>query len=234
MRRREDIHRKPGLGRAGRVGLGDGLARKALDSVRKHLAGPDGIVLQQPAYQTYHLELGEISSYPPGYKENAGVFTHNNTWIIIAEALLGDGGAAWDYYRRICPSLKEARIDTYRAEPYVYSQMTSGPDAAVSGEAKNSWLTGTAAWAYVAATQYILGIRPDFDGLRIDPCIPPEWKGFTVTRVFRGRTYRIEVTNPRGVSRGVRRLTVNGLDRPDNSVGIPNGSGPVHVSVELG
>ena len=175
------------------IGLEDGLARKALDAVRKHLATPHGIVLQQPAYSRYYLHLGEISSYPPGYKENAGIFCHNNPWIMIAEAMTGRGDDAYDYYQRINPSAREAISDVHRCEPYVYAQMIAGRDAPTHGEAKNSWLTGTAAWNYYAITQWILGIRPDYEGLRIAPVFPERWTGFQAVRTFRGVTYRIQV-----------------------------------------
>ena len=160
----------------GGVGLENGYAKKALDSVKKHLATPNGIILQQPAFQKYYVHLGEVSSYPPGYKENAGIFTHNNTWIQIAETMIGRGDQAMEYYKSICPPTKEDQIDIYRSEPYVYSQMTAGKDAPTPGEGKNSWLTGTVAWSFVALSQYILGIRPDFNGLIIDPCIPKAGK----------------------------------------------------------
>ena len=176
------------------VGLGDGRAREALASVRERLATPHGIVLQQPAYGTYHLELGEISSYPPGYKENAGVFCHTNPWMMIAEAIMGNGDGALDYYLRINPSAREAISEVHRCEPYVYAQMIAGRDAPTHGEAKNSWLTGTAAWNMVAISQWILGIRPEHDGLRVAPVIPAAWAGFRATRQFRGTTYEIEVT----------------------------------------
>jgi cellobiose phosphorylase len=175
------------------IGLEDGLAQKALDSVRTRLATEHGIVLQQPAYSEYYLNLGEISSYPPGYKENAGIFCHNNPWVIIAETQVGNGDAAHDYYSRINPSAREAISDVHRCEPYVYSQMIAGRDAPSFGEAKNSWLTGTAAWNYYAITQWILGIRPAFDGLQIAPVIPRNWPGFQATRKFRGVTYHIDV-----------------------------------------
>jgi cellobiose phosphorylase len=175
------------------IGLQDGLAQKALDSVRARLATRHGIVLQQPAYSEYHLNLGEISSYPPGYKENAGIFCHNNPWVIIAETRVGNGDAAHDYYLRINPSAREAISDVHRCEPYVYSQMIAGRDAPSFGEAKNSWLTGTAAWNYYAITQWILGIRPELEGLKIAPVIPQSWKGFQATRKFRGVTYHIDV-----------------------------------------
>ncbi|GAB2602126.1 glycosyl transferase [Paractinoplanes abujensis] len=182
----------------GGVGLDDGLAAQALDSVAERLATPHGIVLQQPAYTSYRIELGEISSYPPGYKENAGIFCHTNPWIMIAEAMTGNGDRAFDYYRRINPSAREAVSEVHRCEPYVYAQMIAGKDAPTHGEAKNSWLTGTAAWNYVAITQWILGIRPELDGLRIDPVLPSDWPGFTATRVFRGATYEISVRREAG------------------------------------
>src|SRR5262249_22541977 len=175
------------------LGMDDGRALKALDSVGERLATQHGIILQQPAYSQYYLNLGEISSYPPGYKENAGIFCHTNPWIMIAEAMVGRGNLAHDYYSRINPSKREAISDLHRCEPYVYAQMIAGRDAATHGEAKNSWLTGTAAWNYVAITQWILGIRPTYDGLQIAPVIPASWSGFEATRIFRGVTYHITV-----------------------------------------
>ena len=194
----------------GGIGLENGYAQRALQSVKKHLATPNGIILQQPAYQSYHIHLGEISSYPPGYKENAGIFTHNNTWIQIAEAIMGNGDQAFEYCKSICPPTKEEQIETYRAEPYVYGQMTAGRDAATPGEGKNSWLTGTAAWSFVAISRYILGIQPDHNGLRIDPCIPKSWKQFSVRRIFRNAVYNIHVKNPKGVNKGIQEITVDG------------------------
>ena len=194
----------------GGVGIGDGRARQALDSVHEHLYFEHGCVLQQPAYSEYHVELGEVTSYPPGYKENAGVFCHNNPWIQFALMKLGDGDRAFEYYLSICPAAKENIIETYRAEPYVYSQMIAGRDAATPGEAKNSWLTGCAAWTFLTVSQGFCGIQPDYNGLRLDPCIPSAWPGFKVTRRFRGATYRIAVTNPSGKTNGIARLTVNG------------------------
>jgi cellobiose phosphorylase len=192
------------------IGLGDGRALKALASVNRHLACEYGIVLNNPAFTEYNLHLGEISSYPQGYKENAGIFCHNNPWIIISETMTGNGSKAFDYYSRITPSFLEDISDLHKTEPYVYSQMIAGKDAFRPGEAKNSWLTGTAAWCYLAVTQYILGIRPDYDGLLIDPCIPPEWGGFTVRRLFRGAVYNIEIINPEHKTRGVWEMTVDG------------------------
>ena len=175
-------------------------------------------MLQQPAYSRYHLELGEISSYPPGYKENAGIFCHTNPWIMIAETIVGDGDAAFDYYRRINPSAREAISEVHRCEPYVYAQMIAGRDAPAHGEAKNSWLTGTAAWNFVALTQWILGIRPELGGLRIDPVLPSHWPGFTARRRWRGATYEIAVTQAAGASGRVRRLVVDGTDVEGNLV----------------
>jgi cellobiose phosphorylase len=192
------------------IGLDDGRAEKALAAVADHLATPHGIMLVQPAYTRYHLELGEISSYPPGYKENAGIFCHTNPWIMIAETIVGNGDRALDYYLRINPSAREDLSDQHRCEPYVYAQMIAGRDAPTHGEAKNSWLTGTAAWTYVAATQWILGIRPEHDGLRIDPCLPADWPGFTATRSFRGATYAITVHKPQGTRGRVTHLVVDG------------------------
>jgi cellobiose phosphorylase len=215
------------------IGLEDGRARQALDSVRQYLATPHGIMLQQPAYSQYYLHLGEISSYPPGYKENAGIFCHNNPWVMIAEALTGNGESALDYYLRINPSAREAISDVHRNEPYVYAQMIAGRDAPAHGEAKNSWLTGTAAWNYYAITQWILGIRPDYGGLRIAPVIPPRWSGFQCTRKFRGVTYVIQVR--RAASGNAVSLTVDGHPLADNLIPPPaNGQAVVAVDVRLG
>ncbi len=195
----------------GGAGADDGHAQQALDSVRARLATPHGIVLNWPPYTRYHLELGEISSYPPGYKENGSVFCHTNPWVMIAETLMGNGDAAFDYYQRINPSAREAMSEVHRAEPYVYAQTIAGPDAATYGEAKNSWLTGTAAWNFVAISQWVLGIRPDHDGLRVDPVLPAAWDGFRAVRVFRRATYRVKVCRAAGAVRGrVGYLVVDG------------------------
>ena len=200
------------------IGTEDGRAKLALDSVRKYLECDYGIVLNYPPYSAYHPELGEISSYPPGYKENAGIFCHNNPWIAIAETVIGRGDRAFEVYKKIAPAYLEEISDIHRTEPYVYSQMIAGRDAGRSGEAKNSWLTGTAAWNYYAVTQYILGIRPEFDGLLIDPCIPQGMKGFEVTRAFRGTVYHITVENQSGQGRGVKTVEVDGLPALSNLV----------------
>ena len=176
------------------IGLGDGRAQRALASVREMLATEHGIVLQQPAYTHYALELGEISTYPPGYKENAGIFCHTNPWLMIAEAMAGNGDGALDYYLRINPSARERIADIHRCEPYVYAQMIAGRDAPTHGEAKNSWLTGTAAWNFVAISQWILGIRASLDGLVVAPVMPGDWHAFQAQRRFRGVEYDINVT----------------------------------------
>ena len=201
------------------IGLDDGMAAKSMDSVGKYLATEHGIILQQPAYSKYYLELGEISSYPPGYKENAGIFCHNNPWVMIAETRLGNGDRAFDYYSRINPSAREPISDLHRCEPYVYAQMIAGRDAPTHGEAKNSWLTGTAAWNYYAITQWILGIRTSYDGLQIAPVIPKSWRGFKATRTFRGVTYHITVERAGDGNRIA--LTVDGVGIQGDTVPEP-------------
>ena len=191
------------------IGIEEGMVEKSLNAVKEHLDTAHGIVLNNPAFTKYYIEYGEISSYPAGYKENAGVFCHNNPWIMIGETILGRGDRAFDYWRKIAPAYREEISELHKVEPYVYAQMIAGKDAFRPGEAKNSWLTGTAAWNYYAMTQFILGIRPAYDGLKVDPCIPPEWEGFKVTRKFRGATYEITVKNPRKVMKGVALLTVD-------------------------
>lgn len=192
------------------VGVDTGLAESALDSVHKYLDTQYGIVLNWPSYTSYRLNLGEISSYPPGYKENGGIFCHNNPWISIAETVIGRGDQAFSVYRKTCPAYTEEISEIHRTEPYVYAQMIAGCDATRHGEAKNSWLTGTAAWSFYNVSQFILGIRPQFDGLEIDPCIPAAFGSFTVERRFRGSTYVIEVENPSGRQKGVRSITLDG------------------------
>ncbi|MFF1530759.1 GH36-type glycosyl hydrolase domain-containing protein [Cellulomonas sp. NPDC058312] len=184
-------------------------AVRALDSVAEHLATPHGMVLQSPAYTSYQIELGEVSTYPPGYKENGGIFCHNNPWVIIGETVLGRGEKAFDYYRRITPAYREDISDVHKLEPYVYAQMIAGKEAVRHGEAKNSWLTGTAAWNFVAVSQYLLGVRPDHDGLVVDPQIGPDVPAYTVTRVARGARYEITVTNS-GEPGARGRLVVDG------------------------
>ncbi len=201
------------------LGVEDGRAEKTLNSVAEHLATPHGIVLQQPAFSKYYIHLGEISSYPPGYKENAGIFCHTNPWIMIAETKLGHGDKAHDYYSRINPSVREEIGDLHRCEPYVYAQMIAGKDAPTHGEAKNSWLTGTAAWNYVAITQWILGIRPTYDGLKVAPVIPSAWTNFEVVRAYRGVQYNIRVE--RKGAGNVVKLEVDGKSIEGNIIPLP-------------
>ena len=188
------------------IGKEDGKAQKALDSVKKYLECEYGIVLNYPPYSRYRLELGEISSYPPGYKENAGVFCHNNPWVMIGEAAMGNGERAFELYKKIAPAYLEDISEIHRTEPYVYSQMIAGRDAVRAGEAKNSWLTGTAAWNYYTVSQYLLGIRPDFDGLIIEPCISKGISEFKITRKFRGTIYNISVKN---IGEGTVKITAD-------------------------
>jgi cellobiose phosphorylase len=215
------------------IGLEDGHAVQALTSVQERLSTPHGLVLHQPAYTHYQLTLGEISSYPPGVKENAGVFCHTNPWIMIAEAMVGHGDRAFDYYVRINPSARESISEVHRCEPYVYAQMIAGRDAPNHGEAKNSWLTGAAAWNYVAITQWILGIRPERDGLRIHPVLPSAWAGFKARRVFRGVTY--DITVERVAGEGAVRLLVDGQPVEGDRVVLPrDGRAGVEVRVLVG
>ncbi|HIS50065.1 MAG TPA: glycosyl transferase [Candidatus Gallacutalibacter pullistercoris] len=212
------------------IGKEEGLAEKALDSVKERLDTKYGIVLLQPAYSKYYLNLGEISSYPPGYKENAGIFCHNNPWISIAETVIGRGNRAFEVYRKTCPAYLEEISEIHRTEPYVYPQMIAGCDAATHGEAKNSWLTGTAAWTFYDVSQAILGIKPQYDGLQVDPCIPAEWKGFTVTRQYRGAVYEITVDNAAGVQKGVVSMEVDGKPVESNIAPVfENGTHQVRV-----
>ncbi len=218
----------------GGAGHDNGRARAAMEAVHERLNTEHGVVLQQPAYTEYHVELGEITSYPPGVKENAGIFCHNNTWIHLGWCLLGEGDRALEYYLSVCPSAQEDRIDDYRLEPYVYAQTIDGKDSPTFGQAKNSWLTGTAAWTFVVISQGILGVQPDYDGLRIDPCIPTPWRGFTATRRFRDSTFTIEVRNPDGVSKGVRELLVDGQRVDGQTIPVPTEPADVVVTVTLG
>ena len=217
----------------GGAGRDNGRARRALESVHERLFTDDGVLLHQPAYTRYHPELGEITSYPPGYKENGSVFCHANTWIQLAWCLLGEGERALEYYLATCPPARQ-NLDAYRAEPYVHAQMISGRDAATPGEARNSWLTGTAAWSFVVLSQGILGIQPDYEGLRLDPCVPADWRSFRVERRFRGAVYDISVENPDGVCRGVRSLTAAGKRVEGNLLPAAPAGDRVEVTAVLG
>ncbi len=215
------------------IGAKEGMVDKSLDSVKKYLECEHGIVLNNPAFTRYIYEYGEISSYPEGYKENAGIFCHNNPWVIIGETLAGRGDDAWSHYRKILPSYVEEKYSTlHKVEPYVNCQMVAGKDAARPGEGKNSWLTGTAAWMWLTVSQYILGIKPDYDGLLIDPCVPYTAQEFSVKRKFRDAEYRIRISNPKGVNRGVLTVEVDGA-LIDGNV-IPYESGSHEVTVVMG
>ena len=215
------------------IGKDEGADVKTMDSVHKYLNSDHGLVLNNPAFTRYHVELGEISTYPPGYKENAGIFCHNNAWIMCAEAFIGRGDNAFEYYSKIAPAFREEISDLHRTEPYVYAQMIAGKDAGRHGEAKNSWLTGTAAWNFVAVSQYILGIKPTYEGLMIDPSIPHEWDGFTASRLYRGARYNITVKNPNHICKGVKKMIVDGKEIAGNV--IPASANGEHtVEVELG
>jgi cellobiose phosphorylase len=215
------------------IGQEQGMTEKALNAVKERLDCEYGIVLNNPAYTQYYIGYGEISSYPQGYKENAGVFCHNNPWIIIAETVLGRGDRAWEYFRKICPSYTEDRSDLHKVEPYVYAQMIAGKDAFRPGEAKNSWLTGTAAWNFYTISQYILGIKPTYNGLLINPCISPEWDGYQVTRKFRGATYHITVKNPHNRMKGVSVMKLNGVPVSTNMIPLQATGSSCEVEVIL-
>ena len=192
------------------IGVEEGLAEKALNSVKERLDTKYGVMILQPAYTKYHLELGEISSYPPGYKENAGIFCHNNPWVSIAETVIGRGDRAFEIYKKTCPAYTEEISEIHRTEPYVYAQMIAGADAKFHGEAKNSWLTGTAAWTFVNVSQHILGVYPTHTGLSINPCVPTGFGDFEITRKFREGNYNIKVVNPDNVEKGIKSITVDG------------------------
>ena len=212
------------------IGLEDGLVDKALDSVKGRMECEHGIVLNNPAYTTYHVEMGELSSYPEGYKENAGIFCHNNPWVIIGETVAGRGDDAWSHYTKILPSYVEEKYQTlHKVEPYVNCQMVAGKDAARPGEGKNSWLTGTAAWMWYTVSEFILGIKPSYDGLTIDPCLPTSAKEYEVCRKFRGAEYIIKVKNPKGVNKGVRSLLLDGQRMEGNTVPFSEGRHTVEV-----
>lgn len=215
------------------IGVEEGLALKALDSVKERLDSKYGIMLLQPAYTKYYLNLGEISSYPPGYKENAGIFCHNNPWVSIAETTIGRGDRAFEIYKKTCPAYLEDISEIHRTEPYVYPQMIAGADAVFHGEAKNSWLTGTAAWTFVNVSQYILGIQPDYNGLIINPCIPSGFGDFNLKRVFRNAEYNITVLNSNNVQKGVARLIVDDKEVTGNMVPFEEGKTSYNVIVMM-
>ncbi|MCI5666527.1 MAG: glycosyl transferase, partial [Spirochaetia bacterium] len=215
---------------------------KTLKAIDENLNCEFGLVLNYPAFTKYHVQYGEISTYPQGYKENGGIFTHNNAWIICAAAYAGKGDQAFKYYSEIAPSYTEETSDIHKTEPYVYGQMIGGKEAGSDignggknyGQGKNSWLTGTAAWNMVAISQYILGIKPDFDGLMINPSIPSSWDGFKATRLFRGAKYNITIKNPNHVCKGVKSLVVDGKAIDGCIVPFVEGKKEVNVEITLG
>ncbi len=208
--------------------------RQAMETVYHKLNTCYGIKLSAPGFDGYDPQYGGVTTYPPGAKENGGIFLHPNPWAIIAETLLGNGQRAYKYYAQINPVSKNDLIETYECEPYVYAQNILGDEHPQFGLGRNSWLSGTAAWCYLAATQWILGVRPEYEGLRIDPCIPPEWDGFSVRRKFRGQRYQLHVHNPGHVSKGEVRMTVDGKSLPDNLVPLDLPSGEHIVEAWLG
>ncbi len=224
------------------IGKEEGADIKTLNSIDKYLNTDFGLVLNNPAFTKYYIQYGEISTYPGGYKENAGIFTHNNAWIICAEAYAGRGDKAFEYYSKIAPAFTEETSDIHKTEPYVYGQMIGGKDAGSDigrpgknfGQGKNSWLTGTAAWNMVAISQYILGIAPDFDGLKIDPSIPAAWDGLTATRQFRGAVYNITIKNPAHVCKGVKSLVVDGQEVDGCIIPYEEGKEVYNVVVTMG
>ena len=216
------------------VGVKSGQAVKALDSVKEKLDTKYGIMILQPAYTRYHEELGEVSSYPPGYKENAGIFCHNNPWVSIAETVVGRGDRAFEIYKKTCPAYTEEISEIHRTEPYIYCQMVAGRDAKFHGEGKNSWLTGTAAWTFVNISQYILGVYPTHAGLSINPCTPKGFGDFTLTRSYRGANYNIHVKNPDDVEKGVLRMIVDGVEIAGNVIPYDKSKKEINVEVVMG
>ncbi len=208
-------------------------AKKAMQSVYEKLNTRFGIKLSTPGYNGFDPRYGGVTTYPPGAKENGGIFLHPNPWAMMAETMLGNGERAYEYYAQINPAGKNDLIETYESEPYVYPQNILGDEHPQFGLARNAWLSGTASWCYQAGTQWILGIRAEYDGLRIDPCIPSHWSGFSAVRKYRGATYKITVKNPKGVNKGVQALLVDGFPVSDNV--IPLMSGKEHeVEVWMG
>lgn len=216
------------------IGIEEGMVEKSLNAVDTHLNCEYGVVLNYPAFSKYYIEYGEISTYPVGYKENGGIFCHNNPWIMIAETKIGRGDKAFEYYSKIAPSYLEDISELHKVEPYVYCQMIAGKEAHKPGEAKNSWLSGTASWNFYAITQYILGVKPSYNGLEINPCIPKNWDGFKMARKFREATYHIEVLNPNHVSKGVKNIWVNGVKINDTTIPILEKNKTHYIKVELG
>ena len=208
-------------------------AIQALDAVHTHMNTRNGIKLSWPGYRGWDPSLGGVSTYPPGAKENGGIFLHANPWVMIAEAMVGRGDLAYQYYKQINPAAKNDILDEFESEPYCYPQNILGDEHPQFGMGRNAWLSGTSSWTYQAATQYICGVRPSFDGLVVDPCIPKAWGSFEITRKWRGATYRISVKNPSGVHKGVKTMVVDGNEIEGNVAPIFT-SGEHTVEVVLG
>lgn len=211
------------------IGVQGGQAKTAMQSAKERLTTKYGTCLLSPCYTTYHKEYGEITSYPPGYKENGGIFCHNNPWLSIAETVVNNPDEAFAIYKRTCPAYVEEISDIHRTEPYVYSQMVAGKEAATHGEAKNSWLTGTAAWTFVNVSQYLLGLYPTHDGLLVKPCLPAEFDKIEVTRRYRGVVYNISIENKK--PGGSISLTVNGQLLRDNIIPLQSENSECDVQV---
>ncbi len=205
-----------------------------MDGVKKYLDSKYGVALMYPGFKHFSPRLGGVSTFPPGLKENGGIFSHANPWAVIAETILGRADIAMKYYKQLLPTTKDQIQDVHKAEPYIYAQAIASREHRDFGFARNSWLTGAASWNFVAATQYILGVRPTYTGLVVDPCIPKEWKGFQVLRLFRGIEYRINVKNPKHVSKGVTSITVNGKKIQGNIIPVQKSVKKVEVEVVLG
>lgn len=185
----------------------------AMDSVYERLSTEHGVALCAPAHTKEVPGVGlSLLVFPPGHKENGGIFCHANSWTIVAEGVLGRGDRAYEYYRGFLPAKYNDQAELHQVEPYVYCQFTHGPESPRFGQARNPWLTGTASWSYVGVTQYILGIRPELSGLRIDPCLPEGWDGFAVMRRFRGMDLTINVVNIDGLATGVSSVTIGGVE----------------------
>jgi cellobiose phosphorylase len=209
-------------------------ARQALDSVYARLNSQHGIKLSTPGFDGFDPDRGGVTTYPPGAKENSGIFLHANPWVMIAETMLGNGERAFQYYNQINPAAKNEAIDQFECEPYVYPQNILADEHPQFGLARNSWLTGTASWAFQAATKYILGIRPVYTGLLVDPCIPREWDEFKVSREFRGARYAIIVKNPNHVNKGVKWIQVDGVEIEGHIIPVHQDGKTHSVIVTLG
>jgi cellobiose phosphorylase len=207
---------------------------QAMQSVYEKLNTKYGIKLAAPGFNGYDPKYGGVTTYPPGAKENGGIFLHPNPWAMIAETMLGNGDRAYEYYSQINPAAKNDNIDLYEIEPYVYAQNILGDEHPQFGLGRNSWLSGTASWCYQAATQWILGIRAEYDGLLIDPCIPSKWDGFKAIRKYRGVTYHIHVTNPKHICKGVGRILINGRQVEGSLIRADEGLSEVNVEVMIG